>query len=212
MIRVDECEKSRFYASIALPTWIKHGLTNIAVTRASTPETIRHRRDLTFATCRTAKYARLAITKQFTATERAVWYSHFDLWRKIGATVETAVVAEHDAVVEQYPHTSADITFLDHSSMGAYAITPEVARYLVEQCSERQIDCGPYAMVEYVMREHSTLTISNHITSDFRPCVRQVYSRKVGASVDHYDTIDDAMLRERLSEASRSNPSLLHLD
>jgi len=210
-IRVQQAAKTAFYAKQMEKTWLHAGYAKIIAQNACIPETIVERRELTFTTCNTRKYARLGVTKQFAATERACWYSHFDAWRAVAAVSEQCVITEHDAIYasDSLLKVKGDVTFHDLSAMGAYTLTPAAAAYLCAAVRRRSIDCGPYAMIEALLRDHAKLTLCNHISPVFEPQVCQLYDQRVGTTVDHYDNVADDAMRKRLSEASRTNPSLL---
>ena len=129
---------SEMYKREVLPTWKSFG-HNVNSFEATTPKDLVYKNKLDFKIKITGK------KREFTSTEKAVWYSHFELWCKC-LIQGPLIVLEHDSkLVKQLPDMSKEgykfLSFIDrdwgpdkgvHIAPGSgYYITPPVAERLI---------------------------------------------------------------------------------
>ncbi len=128
-----------------------------ATTPENMPDFLKFRRDKppTYATDYRAP---------MTETEKAVWYSHYFLWKHMFRYNEDAWIFEHDADLSRMPiwpevQEHVGIAFCrDYGSMFGYFVRAEVCEILVD-CVERimiigQIDTWMYDYVTQFMPRH----------------------------------------------------------
>ena len=125
---------SQMYLREVLPSWKDYKVTKF---EATTPKDLVYKNKLTFGLKSTER--------EFTSTEKAVWYSHFELWCKCIVEKQPIVILEHDSkLVKPLPDLSKEgykfLSFIErdfgkkgkHMAPGSgYYITPPVAERLV---------------------------------------------------------------------------------
>ena len=135
MIVIEDHPISLMYSRITIPTWEKHGY-KIKKFNAVTPKDLYRKNKLEFG------YKRV---RQFTNTEIAVWYSHFELWCKCLRNNKPIVILEHDSkLIKKLPDLSKEgykfLSFIKRNFEGGgkhiapgsgYYITPIVAERLI---------------------------------------------------------------------------------
>lgn len=145
MIVMKDHPVSIMYQREVLPSWEKLG-HDVKLFDATTPKDLVYKNKLDFKTKTTGK------KREFTATEKAVWYSHFELWCKC-IDKGPLIVLEHDSkLVKQLPDMSEEgykfLSFIDrdygakgkHIAPGSgYYITPPIAERLVAQAVAKPI-------------------------------------------------------------------------
>lgn len=208
-IVVDNAIGHTYFNSIK-QSWLDVNLFPI-IHNASTPESIADRTELTFNQYSlAAKYVIGNIKKPFTPTEKAVWYSHYDLWNKAIELNETITIIEHDALLlrPEYLVNSAELTFYDKASMGAYSISPRVAKWLVGYFSTHTIVAGPMGEIQWVEKQENPSHISAKYAGDDW-AVKQLYDPTIGTTIDHYSVLNE---KERLyyQHKAITNPDLYH--
>jgi hypothetical protein len=133
MIAISDHPVSQMYLREVLPSWKDYKVTKF---EAITPKDLVYKNKLTFGLKSTER--------EFTATEKAVWYSHFELWCQC-IVKGPLIVVEHDSkLVKPLPDLSKEgykfLSFLErdfgekgkHMAPGSgYYITPPVAERLV---------------------------------------------------------------------------------
>ncbi len=133
MIAMEEHPVSQMYMREVLPTWKDY---NVNIFNAITPKDLYKKHKLEFG-----KKGK----REFTSTEIAVWYSHFELWCKCIVQNKPIVILEHDSkLVHPLPDMSNEgykfLSFINrdygnkgiHMAPGSgYYITPIVAQRLV---------------------------------------------------------------------------------
>lgn len=132
---------SLMYQQVVRKSWTKNKL-KVEKFEAVTPKDLPFRDELNFGKKLTGRKHRA-----FTDTEKAVWYSHYDLWKKCAQSKESFIIIEHDSLlVKPLPNLKRDnhkfLSFVkrknDHvmSPGSGYYITPKIAK-------ERLIDTIP---------------------------------------------------------------------
>lgn len=148
MIKMTGHPVSEMYSRIALSSWQKLGY-KVNTFEAVTPKDLCYKHKLTFDVLRSKKPFR-----EHTLTEKAVWYSHFELWCKCLDKQKPIVIIEHDSkLVKQLPDLSKEgykfLSYIDrdfgphkgiHIAPGSgYYITPNVAERLIAKAVCRPI-------------------------------------------------------------------------
>jgi hypothetical protein len=145
MIVMKDHPVSLMYQREVLPSWKELG-HDVKLFDATTPKDLVYKTKLDFKTKTTGK------KREFTATEKAVWYSHFELWCKC-IDKGPLIVLEHDSkLVSQLPDMSDEgykfLSFIErdfgakgkHIAPGSgYYITPPIAERLVAQAVAKPI-------------------------------------------------------------------------
>ena len=157
MIRIKEHPVSEMYLNLVKSSWKDHKLKFF---EAITPKDLYLKNQLTFATKHDAKHKR----REFSSTEKAVWYSHFELWCKC-VREGSLLVLEHDSkLVKPLPDLSEEgynfLSFInrdfgkkgvDISPGSGYYITPPVAERLVARAVSKPIATNSDGHLSVVM-------------------------------------------------------------
>lgn len=139
MIVMTKHPVSEMYSRITIPSWTKSGY-EVERFEATTPKDLYSKHTLTFGIKTAGK------KRDFTATEKAVWYSHFDLWCKC-IREGPLIVLEHDSkLIKPLPDLSKEgykfLSFINRdfgnkltcmAPGSGYYITPAVAERLVSR-------------------------------------------------------------------------------
>ena len=137
MIVIDEHPISQMYSRITVPTWEKLG-HKINKFSAVTPKDLYKKGQLIFG---------FKKNRNFTGTEKAVWYSHFELWCECLKSNTPMIILEHDSkIIKPLPDLSKEgykfLSFINrdfgrkghHLAPGSgYYITPLVAQRLIAE-------------------------------------------------------------------------------
>jgi GR25 family glycosyltransferase involved in LPS biosynthesis len=146
MIAIEEHPVSIMYVREVLPSWKKFGV-KINYSKATTPKDLAYRNNLTFTIKKMGREKR-----EFTSTEKAVWYSHFDLWCKC-VNEGPLIIVEHDSMLRKpLPNLSKEgYKFLSYvqpdegekyllATGSGYYITPPVAERLIARAVCKPVD------------------------------------------------------------------------
>ena len=141
MIRIAEHPVSVMYSRICEDSWKKFDY-KINFFDAVTPKDLVYRNELTFKKDR------------YSDTEKAVWYSHYDLWVECAKRHETMIVLEHDSFLHKKiddlkNHKFKFLSFINRdfgnnkgrylAPGSGYFVRPEVARALVDRAKNNTI-------------------------------------------------------------------------
>jgi len=134
MIAMTDHPISQMYVREVMPSWEDHGITP-KIHEATTPKDLAYRNQLTFDIKRTGREKR-----PFTSTEKAVWYSHFDLWCKC-VIQGPFIIVEHDSkLMKPLPDMSKEgYKFLSYSSDIYCGIAVGSGYYLTSRVAERLV-------------------------------------------------------------------------
>lgn len=148
MIAMQHHPVSLMYQRAVLPSWQKKYNDDITVIEAVTPKDLAYKHKLDFGKKATRP------EKEFTDTEIAVWYSHFERWCWCVKHRKPLVVVEHDSMlVNDLPDFTNDgykfLSFvyrdwekkphIDLAPGSGYYITPHAAERLVADAVSRTI-------------------------------------------------------------------------
>lgn len=135
MISMTSHPISKMYVREVMPTWKGYNVTQF---EAVTPKDLVYKNKLDFKTKTTGK------KREFTSTEKAVWYSHFELWCEC-INKGPLIVVEHDAkLLKPLPDMKDEgykfLAFMnrDYGRKGKF-ITPGVAYYITPPIAERLV-------------------------------------------------------------------------
>lgn len=168
------------------PTWHLFGYENTRLFNGITPETIEERCPIKLDFIYKRKEGREP--KYFTPTEKACWYSHYYLWRKIRREGVPAIVAEHDCkLLQQLPATLEQYdlrSFALHNTKSclmaasAYYITPKGADRLIENLGQiiQNVD-------GYILNQPKQTSFKKNI--DKTTYAQVIYDKKIGATINH---------------------------
>lgn len=177
---------SEYYLNEIEPTWNLFGYDNIRIFNGITPETIEERCPIKLDFIYKRKIGREL--KYFTPTEKACWYSHYYLWRKIRREGVPAIVAEHDCkLLQQLPASleQYDIrSFASHHikkclmAASAYYITPKGADRLIENVGSinQNVD-------GYILNQPNQTDFKKQIY--INTYAQVIYNKKVGTTINH---------------------------
>ena len=143
MIAMTDHPISQMYVREVMSSWKEHDITP-KIHEATTSKDLVYRNQLTFDIKRTGREKR-----PFTSTEKAVWYSHFDLWCRC-VRQGPLIIVEHDSkLMKPLPDMSKEgYKFLSYSSdrynniaVGSgYYLTRPIAQRLVADTMSKKID------------------------------------------------------------------------
>lgn len=145
MIAMEDHPVSLMYRREVEDSWKDH---NLKIFKAVTPKDLYQKHKLTFGLKDSTKPYR-----EFSSTEKAVWYSHFELWCKCFIENRPMIIIEHDSkLVRPLPNLSGHgyrfLSFIDrdyepkgiHLAPGSgYYITPVRASALVAAAVSKEI-------------------------------------------------------------------------
>ena len=182
MIRIKDNEVSEKYAEHCSKSWFGFDLR---YSDAVTPETLHEQSGLTFGVRGNGR--------ELTDTEKACFYSQYNLWKKCAIENVPILVLEHDAlliypeVIQFNPHLF--VQFLGQHSMEAVMYHPRFARVLMRYCYKNKVS-GPMQLVDQLLGYFNKGTQSRHALPHARyqgkhAPVKSVIDPKIGTTVDH---------------------------
>ena len=180
MIGMKDHPISVMYQRECLPSWKDY---KVKIFDAVTPKDLYLRNQLTF----TKHYK----GREFTSTEKAIWYSNFDLWCKCVLEEKPMLIIEHDSkLVKPLPDLSKEkhkfVSFIDrdfgHKGIdlapgSGYYITPTWAEKLIAKAVCRPID-------------HNSDGHIGHWLKVYRQKARNDYQYVEQINIDGLNTID----------------------
>lgn len=193
MIYVDDDPLSKAYASYVSGSWREFQLKFYP---AVTPKTLGEQSGLTFGTRGTGQNQR-----ELTDTEKACFYSQYNLWKKCAIEQVPLLILEHDAIcrvpsaIEYNPHL--EVQFFGQHSMEAVMYRPSFAKMLVEYCARHPVT-GPMSLVDsllgYFNRGEQSRYGRPHarFMGKFSP-VRSVIDPNLGTTVNHDGSTADRL-------------------
>lgn len=182
MIRIRGNEVSEKYAKYCSRSWFGFDLR---YSDAVTPETLHEQSGLTFGVRGNGR--------ELTDTEKACFYSQYNLWKKCAMERLPILVLEHDAwldrsnVIEFNPNLF--VQFFGQHSMEAVMYHPKFCEILVDYCDNNAVS-GPMQLVDNLLGYFKKGTQSRHALPHARyqgklAPVKSVIDPNVGTTVDH---------------------------
>lgn len=206
MISIPDNPVSQHYRDICKPSWEKQGF-NVIDFEAVTPETVEkeNMNELEFWKIIRRDHS----TREFTPTEKAIWWSHFVLWHKCLIRKKPIIVAEHDALLLKDLPKDLRPGKLKFAFLGtakgrnpegkfvlapctAYYLTPEFAAKLVRIRTARWRmptgdTVGIYMNVDgYMLSEYMYyLKTGEMLVKDYKHYSKQIIDDEIGTTIEH---------------------------
>jgi len=130
------------------------------------------------------------MNKDFTPSEKACWYSHYTMWKRISTTNERSLIIEHDALLLDEIADDVSKDFMKFGThMEAYVMSPELATYLCTRIEEGTVivTLGPQGFLhDFTIPRRNTGRPWN-IDFTVRHIVRQLYDESLGLTINHWE-------------------------
>jgi len=209
MISISDNPVSQHYRDICKPSWEEQGF-NVIDFEAVTPETVETENMNELEFWRIIR--RDHNTREFTPTEKAIWWSHFVLWHKCLIRKKPIIVAEHDALLLKDLPKDLRPGKLKFAFLGtakgrnpegkfviapctAYYLTPEMASELVKVRNKRwsthrkgkPVTVGIYMNVDgYLMSEWMRIKEEGKMrVKDYKQYAKQIVDDEIGTTIEH---------------------------
>lgn len=193
MIRVFNDPISMAYAGYCKESW--EGF-DFRMHDAVTPATLGEQSGLTFANRSNGR--------PLTDTEKACFYSQYNLWKKCAIENVPILIVEHDGYLEKPQQITFDprfdVTFYGQHSMEAVMYHPRFADRLIRYCNNNPVQ-GPMNLVDKLVGYLNPGTQSRHARPHARfigkqAPVRSVLDPNLGTSVDHDGSTADRLKKD----------------
>ena len=141
MIRIKDDYVSNAYADYCAPSW--RGF-NFSFYDAITPTNLAEQRGINFGIKTSGR--------PHSPTEKACWYSQYNLWKECARANKPYLVLEHDALLVNpkaitfNPHLM--VQFFGQHAMEAVMYHPAFAKKLVDLAGKTNVDKGPMGFVD----------------------------------------------------------------
>lgn len=182
MIHVDDDPVSEAYFQYTRKSWDNFNLKSYS---AVTPETlVDQTNSLTFGK---------KGNRDLTETEKACFYSQFNLWYKCATENVPILILEHDAWLEKPSMIKFDprfdVTFYGQHSMEAVMYHPRFAKRLVDYCGTKEVT-GPMSLVDRLVGYSRPGAQSRYATPHARfigplAPVKSILDPNLGTTVKH---------------------------
>ena len=193
MIKVDGNSVSESYAKFCAPSW---SAFNLRYYSAVTPDTLHLQSGLTFGT--------RANGRELTDTEKACFYSQYNLWVKSVKEKVPILILEHDAflknpeVINYNPNLM--VQYFGQHSMEAVLYHPQFCNRLVNHCAENAVT-GPMNLVDNLLGFTRIGEQSRYATPHARyqgqaAPVKSVLDPYIGTTVDHDGSTADRLNKD----------------
>jgi len=182
MIQMSANEISQYYKQLVLPSWEKY---HVHMFEAITPETLYKYDELKFDIIKSHN----SFDRKFTDTEKAVWFSHFSLWKFCVKAKKPIVIIEHDMkLVKELPmHDFREtngiglgMTYYDklkrnvNLPCGCYYLTPYLADILIKTIKKNPVRINPDGFIK------------KFLDTDMKNwCAEQVIDKSIGTTIVH---------------------------
>ena len=178
MIRIKGNQVSEGYANYCAPTWKQF---DFEMYDAVTPDTLDQQRGIK------------AFRKDTTPTERACYYSQFNLWKRCALSRQPMIILEHDAWLS-HPDAIVHNPYIDLQFLGTHAMeatlwSPSFAKHMVQWCGSNQVT-GPMSDVDHQLGffdKRNQSEVARPYTRMIGPAspVKCVLDPKHGNTIDH---------------------------
>lgn len=198
MIRIKDNPTSNYYADICSPNWMKV-FDDFDYFDAITPKNMPSY--LSFDINRLAKYSRHDIRKPISDSEKAIWYSHYTLWRECANDKIPYIIVEHDSYLFQNPINKIQELMnlkyckvyydIDMLGQGAYYITPAFAQELLNRFIGL-IDSSLKGCIDYAIK-HNEIQY-DYYKPNFNKCntyACQIVDWDYGFTNDRYSNLTE---------------------
>jgi hypothetical protein len=192
MIVVDGDRTSQLYAGFCESSW---GGFNLRRHSAVTPETLHLQSGIMFGK---------RGNRELTDTEKACFYSQYNLWKKCAEERFPILILEHDAWCERpnairFNH-HLDVQFFGQHAMEAVMFHPRFANMLVNYCQNNPVT-GPMSTVDkllgYFNKDKQSRFGRPHARHQGPEApVKSVIDPNLGTTVDHDGTTADRLAKD----------------
>lgn len=180
------------YSRFCSPSW--YGF-DLQFYDAVTPANLHEQRGINFKIKRSGR--------DHSDTEKACFYSQYNLWKKCALENIPYLILEHDAYLKRpeciHFNSSLKVQFLGQHAMEAVMYHPEFCRTLVINAGKKDISYGPMAFVDnelcYSKAHQSRYGIPHARYQGPQSPVKSVVDPNIGNTINH-----DTNLKERLKE------------
>lgn len=182
IIGMSNNEISKKYMEIVIPEIKRVTFNDVQLWEATTPETLPNG-PLKFNKTKPTKMT--PISKEMSPTEKAVWYSHYKLWKHIAQDVYNCWIFEHDVDLSniKYLFPPINIELMTARGIGClecYYITPNAAKIISDIAEEEKIYYQVDGFTSYCMSSRFKL---KKISNSQRLPISQL--RHLGNTIDH---------------------------
>jgi GR25 family glycosyltransferase involved in LPS biosynthesis len=184
MISMSDNPISQYYANTCKKTWESFGY-HVNHFEAVTPKTLDDCSELHFGLKRNVK--------DFTLTEKSIWYSHFYLWEKCLDLDEAIVIIEHDCYLfDHLPDEFDEVHFFTKSvskkivRKGSFGrVSPAAGYILTPKFAKKLIDCSKSKTIQYNV-DGEIMDLSNKRDyCDSEMIAMQLVEDEVGTTISH---------------------------
>ena len=195
MIRIKDHEVSEKYANYCAKSWTDNGF-DVEFYDAVTPATLDDQKGVMFG--RKGRPIR-----NLTRTERACYYSQFNLWRECARTNTPYLILEHDAYLEKPEvikfRPEFTVQYFGQHAMEAVMYHPDFAKDLVLQ-HQKQSVVGPMNTVDNLVG-YNAKPQARHAWPHARflgpqAPVRSVIDPTIGTTVMHHNLTHQRVTEE----------------
>jgi len=192
MIVMSQDATSKAYANYCAKSWAGF---NLKLYDAVTPANLHLQSGLNFGQ---------RGNRELTDTEKACFYSQYNLWYKCALENTPILILEHDAWCEKpdairfNPHL--DVQFFGQHAMEAVMFHPSFAKRLVYHCDENLVT-GPMTLVDGLLGYFNRTEQSRHgrpharYMGKYSP-VKSVIDPQLGTTVQHDGTTADRLRKD----------------
>ena len=186
MIRIKDHSVSEAYANHCAKSWKNF---NLKMYDAITPETLHLESGLTFGKRGDGHGGE----RDLTDTEKACFYSQYNLWKKSVIENVPILILEHDAwlekpnVIQFNPHL--EVQYFGQHAMEAVMFHPKFAKRLINHCTTHPIK-GPMTLVDGLLgfsrkKQQSRYALPHARYMGMNAPVKSIIDPNLGATVDH---------------------------
>jgi GR25 family glycosyltransferase involved in LPS biosynthesis len=178
---------SQYYTNRIKESWFELGYINLKFVEGITPATIKDRCPIKL---NFDKIRRKDKVREFTPTEKAIWYTHYYLWRRVRRLKRNAIIIEHDnMLLEEIPDsiTKYDLrAFCRHDykpclmAGSAYYITPKGADRLINDPDLKKIIQN---VDGHLLMQKDQTPFKENIYNNTHAQV--IYDEKIGTTINH---------------------------
>lgn len=182
MIRMSQDSTSMKYSNICARTW--EGF-NLRYYEAVTPDTLSEQSGLTFG--------KRGNGKELTDTEKACFYSQYNLWKKCFTEQIPLLILEHDAYLMKPSvinfNNNLEVQFFGQHAMEAVMFHPRFCQRLLKHVEKNEVT-GPMTLVDgllgyFNVKEQSRYGIPHARYMGKSAPVHSVIDPKLGTTVQH---------------------------
>ena len=195
MIRDPKNPISKAYSEFCEPSW--YGF-DLQFYDAVTPETLKENKGINFT--------KKPNGRDHSDTEKACFYSQYNLWKKCAIEKVPYLILEHDALLKkaEFIHFNSNLAvqFLGQHAMEAVMYHPKFCQRLVVEAGKSNISYGPMSFVDRLLgyfnkNEQSRYGIPHARYQGPKAPVKSVIDPNIGNTINHDSDIKDRLKKDR---------------